>query len=181
MGALLLFVLVVSSGTVLAADTKKFEIPGFSLGVTSDPMGEEWWMPSTKPLELSRYALTNEVVTRPIVVTILRYPSSQQAKKAFDMSWAGRPAAPKAVNSPYWDAAHQWQVSLQQVDRFLLKGNYVVGVYDLPSDSSTEETDRLLHALADNIAKAEPGGAANRSQPAQPATNSTPLPAGSGR
>ncbi len=139
-------------------------------------------MPSTKPLELSRYALTNETTTHPIAVTVLHYASSQQAKKAFEMSWRGRPAAPKAMKSPYWDAAHEWlKQPFRKVDMFLLKGNYVVGVYDLLSDFSTEKTDGLLHALADDIAKTEPGGAVNRSQLVQPTTNSTPLPAGSGR
>ena len=139
-------------------------------------------MPSTKPLELSRYALTNETMTHPIVLTVLHYASSQQAKRAFEISGKGRPAAPKAMKSPYWDAAHEWlKHPFQQVDMFLLKGNYVLGVYDLPSDFSTEKTNRLLRVLADDLAKAEPGGAANRNQPVQPTTNSTAVPAGSGR
>jgi len=114
-------------------------------------------MQSTKPLELSRYALTNEAVTRPIVVTVLHYASPQQAKKSFQTSWAGRPAAPEEMKVDRWDGAHKWQKqTFREVDVCLLKGNYVVGVYDLPSDFSA---GRLLDALADNIAKAEPGGA----------------------
>jgi hypothetical protein len=140
------------SGVAFAAYPIKVEIPGFSVSLLSIPGGEEWWMASTKPLEMSRYALTNDTVTRPITVTILHYASPEQAKKAFQMSSGGRPAAPKAINSPYWEAAHEWQTSLQGVDVFLLKGNYAVGVYDLPS----EKSDRLLRALADTIAKSEP-------------------------
>ena len=109
-------------------------------------------MPFTKPIELSRYSLTNETVTHSIIVTILRYASSQQAKKAFEMSWGARPAAPKKMKADRWDAAHRWPTDL-----CLLKSNYVVGLYDVPSDFSTDKTDRLLGALADNIAKAEPG------------------------
>jgi hypothetical protein len=177
MKALWFSAILMFSGMAFGASSMKIEIPGFSISPLSRPGGAEWWMASTKPVEMSRYALTNETVTQPITVTILRYANSQQAKKAFEMSWAGRPAAPKTMNSPYWDAAHGWQTSLQGVDMFLLKGDYAVGVYNLPS----EKSDVLLHALADNIAKAEPGGAANRSHPVQPATNSTSAPAGSGR
>lgn len=173
MKALWFSAILMFSGMTFAASSIKVEIPGFSISPLSGPGGveggEEWWMASTKPAEMSRYALTNKTVTQPITVTILLYASAEQAKKAFEMSWKGRPAAPKTLNSPYWDAAHEWQTSLQGVDIFLLKGNYAVGVYDLPSKKS----DELLHALADNIVKAEQGGAVNGSQPNRSETNST--------
>jgi hypothetical protein len=173
---------LISSAVAFAAGSMNNEVPGFSIRPLSDRGGEEWWMPSTEPLELSRYMLTNETITRPITVTIMHYASSQQARKAFEMSERGRPAAPRAVKSFYWEAAHEWlKLPFEQVDMFLLKGNDVVGVSDLPLDFSKKETDRLLHALADGIAKTESGGAAKRSQPVQPSTNSTPVSAGSGR
>ncbi len=182
MRALFFSAFVILSGAAFAAGSKTFEIPGFSISALSDPGGEEWWMPSTKPFELSRYALTNETVTHPIAVTILHYASPQQAKETFEMSRRGRPAAPEERKLSHWDAAHKWQKQpFRQVDICLLKGNYVVGVYDLPSDFSTEKTDRLLDALADNIAKAEPGGASNGSQPSRSETNRTSPAAGSGR
>src|SRR5437762_1323984 len=150
MKSVLFSILVGLAATAFAADARKLEIPGFSISALSDPGGEEWWMSSTKPLELSRYALTNETVTHPVAVTILHYVSPQQAKKAFQASWAGRPAAPEKIKPDHWDAGHKWQKQTL-LDICLLKRNYVVGVYDLPSDFSAEQTGRLLDALADNI------------------------------
>ena len=168
------------SGVALAASSIKIEIPGFSISPLSGPGGpeggEEWWMASTKPMEMSRYALTNETVTQPITVTILRYASAEHAKKAFEMSWAGRPAAPKDFKIVHWDAAHRWTT-----DMFLLKGNYAVGLYALPPDFSTKQTESLLDALANNIVKAGQGGAANGSQPSRSETNSISSTAGSRR
>ena len=132
-------------------------------------------MGGTKPLEMSRYALTNKTVSKPIAVTILRYASAEEAKKAFETSGRGRPAAPKDLKVAHWDAAHRWTT-----DIFLLKGNYAVGVYALPPGFSAEQTDHLLDALAGNIAKAE-GGEANGSEASRSQTNSTSSATGSRR
>ena len=182
MKTLFIAISVTISAAAFAAEAKKLEIPGYVVHTSSGPGGEEWWMPSTKPLMLSRYALTNETVTHPIVVTILHYANPQQAKKAFEMSWRGRPAAPEEMKVSHWDAAHKWQKQpFPLVDICSLKGNYVVGVYDLPSDFSAEKTNGLLDALADNMAKAEPDGAANGSQPIRSETNRASSAAGSPR
>ena len=182
MRALVLCAFVVLSAGAIAAESKAFELPGFSISPLSDPGGEEWWMQSTKPLTLSRYALTNETVTHPIAVTILHYASPQQAKGAFAMSLRGRPAGPEEIKVSHWAAAHKWQKQPERlVDLCLLKGNYVVGVYDLSSDFSTEKTSRLLDALAANIAQAGPDGAANGRQPVRTETNLTSSAAGSRR
>ena len=154
MRARFIFLLVVSSGTVLAADKMKIDIPGYSVGRALYQMCEESWMPITKPLDMSQYTLTNEAVTHPIIVTILHYANLQEAKRAFEVSWASRPSAPETVKSPYWDVGHEWrQLPFHKVDMILLKNNNIVGVYDLPSDFSTKEIDVLLHGLADNVAR----------------------------
>lgn len=180
MKALWLSTILMLSGAAFAASSLEIEVPGFSVSPLSGPGGaeggEEWWMASTKPLEMSRYPLSNKTVSKPIAVTILRYASAEQAKKAFEMSWSGRPAAPKDIKVVHWDAAHRWTT-----DMFLLKGNYAVGLYALPPDFSATQTESLLDALVSNIAKAEPGGAANGSQPSRSETNSTSSAPGSRR
>ncbi len=132
-------------------------------------------MPSTEPSHLCRYALTNETLERPLVAAILHYPSREKAKRAFKMSWAGRPQAPKALKALHWDGAHRWPT-----DICLLKDHYVVVLYDLPPDLSEAQTRKLLEALADNLAQAE-DGAASGSQPIRSETNSTSSAAGSRR
>jgi len=139
-------------------------------------------MPFTKPLELSRYALTNGSLDHPLIVNVLRYTNSASAKKAFKLSWVGRPKAPEQLTVVHWDAARRWHTDYRgQTDICLLKGDYVVGVYGLPSDFSQESTDNLLKALAYSLAKAEPDGAENGSQPLRSETNRTSSAAGSRR
>jgi hypothetical protein len=175
MKAMLLSIFVSLSVVAFAGDSKTIEIPGYVIHPPSAPNGEEWWMSDTKPLELSRYSLTKETLKRPLAVTILRYSSPEKARKAFQMSWAGRPQAPNELKVIHWDAAHRWTT-----DICLLKGDYVVGLYDLPSDFSGAALNELLEALSDNIAKAD-GGAANRSGPVSSGTNSTSSAGGSDR
>ena len=91
------------------------------------------------------------------------------------MSGRGRPQAPQEVKVVHWDAAHRWTT-----DMFLLKGNYVVGLYSLPPDFSAERTYGLLQALAHYIAKAE-GDAGKESPPVRSETNRTSSAAGTGR
>ena len=134
-----------------AADPKKIKIPGFSIGTPLYP-GGEFWMVYPKPTEMSRYWLTNETLVRPLVLTILRYPGPDKAKKAFEASWASRQVAPKPIKLSHWDAAHRWTT-----DVCLLKGDYVVALYDLPLEYPPAKTSKLFEALADYIAKAEPG------------------------
>lgn len=134
-----------------AAESAKLDIPGYTIEVSSDPRGEESWVAHSNPWEVSRYALTNESLNTPLLVTILRYAGPEEAKKAFELSWKARPQAPDHVPVGGWDAAHRWPADL-----YLLKGNYLVGLYQLPSDFSAEQMDKLLQALADDIAKAEP-------------------------
>ena len=73
MKALCFSAFLIVSGVAFAAGSMKLEIPGFSIATASGPAGEEWWMASTKPLELSRYALTNESIRHPAVVIFLQY------------------------------------------------------------------------------------------------------------
>jgi hypothetical protein len=182
MKTLLFSIFVTLSAAAFAAESKKLEIPGYVIVASSDPRGEEWWMPSTKPLGLSRYALTNESLNHPLIITILHYTSAEIAKNAFALSSRSRPKGPEELKVIHWDAAHRWQTGYRsQTDMCLLKGNYVVGVYALPSDSSTERTGRLLEALADNISSAEPKGRANERQPSSSETNSTSAAAASRR
>src|SRR3954470_15982356 len=84
MKALWIFTILILSAVAFAASSIKIEVPGFSISPVSGPGGEEWWVASTKPLEMSRYALTNETVAQPITITILRYAGAEQAKKAFE-------------------------------------------------------------------------------------------------
>ncbi|HEY1787597.1 MAG TPA: discoidin domain-containing protein [Verrucomicrobiae bacterium] len=138
------------------AEEKKIEIPGFSIVTPTDPgAGEEWWMPHTKPLETSRYALTNETLERPLVVTILRYRDVEEAKKAFESSIAGRPQYPQSLKVIHWDAAHRWTRYDSNEDIYLLKDKYVVGLFDLPLTFPAAKTSKLFEALADYIAKAK--------------------------
>ena len=181
MKALLFSIFVILSAAAFAAESKKFEIRGYVIETLSDPGREEWWMPSTKPLELSRYALTNGSLDHPLIVTVLRYTNSESAKKAFELSWAGRPKAPEQLTVVHWDAAHRWQKLPRQADICLLRRRHVVVVYDLPSDFPKESTDSLLEALASSVAKAEQDGGANQSQPIRSETNGTPSAAGSRR
>jgi hypothetical protein len=163
------------------ANAQTLDIPGFVIGASSNPAGKGAWMPYTNPLELSLYALTNALLKQPLTVTILRYTNSETARKAFELSWASRPQAPKDLKVPHWDAAHRWQKLPWQADICLLKRRHVVVVYDLPSDFPKESTDSLLEALASSVAKAEQDGGANRSQPIRSETNGTPSAAGSRR
>jgi hypothetical protein len=160
MRAAYIFVFMVLSGATFAAGPIKIEIPGFSIVAPSSPVeGNEWWMSYTKPSDISRYALTNGTLIHPIVVTILHYPTSEKAKKAFEMSAGGRQQGPKKVDVAHWDAAHRWT---NVGDMYLLKGDYLVGVYSLPPDFSENRLEGLLDALANSIsiAKAKPSGAA---------------------
>jgi hypothetical protein len=160
MRAAYIFVFMVLSAAAFAAGPMKIEIPGFSIVAPSNPSeGDEFWMSDTNPSDISRYALTNDTLTHPIVVTILHYPTPEKAKKAFEMSARGRQQGPKKVDVTHWDAAHRWA---SVGDMYLLKGDYLVGVYSLPSDFSENRLERLLDALANSIsiAKAKPSGAA---------------------
>lgn len=150
MKTLFLFIVLVFSGTAFAGGTNKFEVPGYSIGTPSPARGDEWWMPATNPLEKSRYALTDKTLDHPLTVTILRYASAEDAKKAFELSWGSRPQAPNDLKIERWDAAHRWPT-----DIFLLKRDYVVGLYDMPLDFSTTRMNQVLEALADYVAKAE--------------------------
>ena len=118
-------------------------------------------MSDTKPSDISRYALTNNTLTHPIVVTILHYPTPEKAKKAFEMSARGRPQGPKKVEVAHWDAAHCWT---SVGDMYLLRSDYLVGVYSLPSDFTGTKLEGLLDALANSLAKVKPSDA-GRSQP----------------
>lgn len=158
MRATSIFVFMVLSGAAFAAGPLKIEVPGFSIVAPSSSVeGNEWWMSYTKPSDISRYALTNGTLTHPIVVTILHYPTSEEAKKAFETSARGRQQGPKKVDVAHWDAAHRW---MNVGDMYLLKGDSLVGVYSLPSDFSGNRLERLLDALANSIAKAKPSQAA---------------------
>jgi hypothetical protein len=161
MRAAYIFLFMALSASAFAADPVKIQVPGFSIVTPSSPVeGDEWWMASTKPSDISRYALTNDTLTHPIVVTILHYPTPEKAKRAFGMSAGGRQQAPSKFEVSHWDAAHRWT---NVGDMYLLKGDYLVGVYSLPSDFSGSKLERLLDALADSIAKAKPSNA-GRSQ-----------------
>ena len=162
MRAAYIFLFMVLSVSAFAADPVKIQVPGFSIITPSSPVeGDEWWMASTKPSDISRYALTNETLGHPIVVTILHYPAPEKAKKAFEMSAGGRPQAPSKFEVSHWDAAHRWT---NVGDMYLLKGDYLVGVYTLPSNFSGTKLDGLLDALANSIAKVKSSDA-GRSQP----------------
>lgn len=105
-------------------------------------------MQFTKPSNFTRYALTNSTTKQPVLIAILKYKSSNDARKAFEMSWAGRPQAPQTLEVPHWDAAHIWQTeALHLADLSLFKQNYFVGVYNLSSGVSTNS---LINALADS-------------------------------
>jgi hypothetical protein len=168
MKALLWTVFISLSAIALAGDSKRMEIPGYVIQPTSTPNAVEWWMPETKPLELSRYSLTSETLKRPLVITILRYSSPEKASKAFQISRMGRPRSPMELAVIHWDAAHRWTT-----DVCLLKGVCVVSLYDLPAEFPAEAMNKLLEALAVNIAKTEPGSAGIASQPNHSTTNST--------
>jgi hypothetical protein len=153
---------MILSVSAFAADPVKIQVPGFSIVTPSSPVeGDEFWMASTKPLDISRYALTNETLAHPIVVTILHYVAPEKAKKAFEMSARGRPQGPSKFEVSHWDAAHRWA---NIGDMYLLKGDYLVGVYSLPSDFSGTKLERLLDALANSIAKVKSSDAG----PSQP-------------
>ena len=139
-----------------AAESTKLDLAGYTVAVSSDPRGEESWVAHSKPSEVSRYALTNETLDRPLLLTILRYPGDAEAKKAYELSWSARPQAPRKVTARGWDAAHGWPT-----DMYLLEGKNLVRLYQLPPDFSAEQMDKLLEALADNIAKAEPANEAD--------------------
>jgi hypothetical protein len=141
---------------LLAPDVtlQHLEIPGYVIGTPSVPQGMGAWMPFTDPLEVSQYELTNQALNHRIFVTILRYANSETAGKAFDLSSRSRPQAPGRFDAaPAWGAAHNWQKGLQ-TDVYLLKGKYVVAIYDLPSDLAAEQTGKLLEALSSHIGKA---------------------------
>lgn len=168
-------ILITLSVTAFAADSRKLEIPGYTIGSLSDPGGEDFWMPYTKPLELSRYALTNESLNHPIIITILHYTNTGDAKRAFEFSGGSRPKAPDDLKVTHWDAAHSWQTGYRsQTDECLLKKNYVVCIYDLPSDLSANQTGKLLEALVDNIADTKPKVPANGRQPSDSITTNAP-------
>ena len=159
MRAAYIFLFMVLLVSAFAADPVKIQVPGFSIVTPSKAAeGDEWWIPSTKPSDISRHALTNDTLTHPIAVTILHYPTPKEAKKAFEMSAGGRPQVPKKVDVAHWDAAHRW--TNVGGDMYLLKGDYLVGVYSLPSDFSGTRLEGLLDALAKSIAKVKPSGAA---------------------
>jgi hypothetical protein len=162
MRAAYIFLFMILSVSAFAADPVKIQVSGFSIVTPSNPAeGDEWWMSYTKPSNISRYALTNDTLTHPIVVTILHYPTPEKAKKAFEMSAGGRQQAPSKFEVSHWDAAHRWT---DIGDMYLLKGDYLVGVYRLPSDFSGTALEGLLDALANCIARVEPSDA-RRSQP----------------
>jgi hypothetical protein len=175
MKMLLFSILVTLSVAAFATDSKKIEIPGYVINALSDPGREDFWMSYTKPLELSQYALTNESLSHPIILTILHYTNTEDGKKAFELSWRSRPKAPDDLKIARWDAAHSWQTGYRsQRDMCLLKKNYVVCVYDLPSDLSVSKTDKLLEVLADTIADTKPKGPANGRQPSDSITTNAP-------
>ena len=153
MKAACIFFLMVLSVSAFAADPVKIQFPGFSIVTLSNSAGgDEFWIPYTKPLDISRYALTNVTLTHPIYVTILHYPAPEQARQAFELSFGGRPQAPDKFEAPHWDAAHRWPSASNM---YLLKRDYLVGVYRLPSDFPGAKLDGLLAALADSLTKAQ--------------------------
>ncbi|HWD93168.1 MAG TPA: hypothetical protein VG938_12560 [Verrucomicrobiae bacterium] len=153
MKAAYIFLFIVLSRSAFAADPVKIQVPGFSLIAPANPTeGNEFWMSHTEPSDLSRYALTNDTLAHPIVVTILHYPTPEKAKKAFEMSARGRPQAPSKFEVSHWDSAHRWA---EAGDIYLLKDDYLVGVYRLPPDFSDVKLKGLLHSLAGSIAKVE--------------------------
>ncbi|MGH7941092.1 MAG: discoidin domain-containing protein, partial [Limisphaerales bacterium] len=153
-----------SSEPSRGTNSKNFVIPGFVIAMPSDSeTGEEWWMPYTKPLEISRYVDIEDISSLPGIITILRYSSPEEAKRAYQESFIGRPQAPEPLKAVHWDAAHEWtKVGVRgTTDMYLLKGDYLVGLYGLPPFCPAATIDKLLETLAGNIVKAETSGPAN--------------------
>ena len=162
MRAAYIFLFMVLSVSAFAADSMKIQVSGFSIVTPSSSAGgEEWWMASTQPSDTSRYALTSDTLTHPIVVTVLHYPTPQKAKEAFEMSAGGRPQAPSKFKVLHCGAAHRW---MKVGDMYLLRSDYLVGVYGLPPDFSGTKLKGLLDALANSIAKVKSSDG-GRSQP----------------
>lgn len=148
----------------LAADPKGFEVPGFSIGPQSDAgPGLESWAFFTPPLELSRYALTDESLAHPLVVTVLRYASPEKAKRAFQASWGSRQVGPQPLKIAHWDAAHRWIPYRDASDTYLLKGDYVIGLFRLPLDLPDAKKSQLFDALVNFTTKTEPDDPADGS------------------
>jgi hypothetical protein len=148
----------------LTADPKKIQIPGFSIGPQSDAgPGMESFVFFTPPLELSRYALIDESIEHPLVVTILRYASPEKAKRVFEASGRDRQAGPQPLKMAHWDAAHRWIAYRGASDTYLLKGDYVISLFRLPLDLPDAKKSQLFEALVNYTTKTEPDDPANGS------------------